>query len=332
MLSEDKMDIRIRPAIFPQDFAAIADVLRAESPEWGATAEELAHEHAQRDPRYHHATFVADDFSSTEPFMVGVGFVGHDTLAHQDGLFNINLRVHPDWQGRGVGKALYQAVLDHLAPYAPRELTAMAWHTLPRPQRFLTDRGFVETWRRVDSYMDTAAFDLSPYNGLAEQLRAQDITITTYTELAADPDRLVKLHALDSALWEDVPYGQSGARRTLAQFAADEVNHPEFLHDACFIAVIGGRYIGYSNLVEGDEGYTTSMTGVLPPYRRMGLATLLKLCGIRYARAHGNRRLWTVNDSVNESMLGLNHKLGFVYEGANIRFVKNLESNDKSQT
>jgi RimJ/RimL family protein N-acetyltransferase len=75
-------------------------------------------------------------------------------------------------------------------------------------------------------------------------------------------------------------------------------------------------------LLGGDEGYNTDMTGVLRPYRGKGVATLLKLRGIRYAQERGKPKLWAVNDSVNTAMLSLNKKLGFVREGANIRYRK----------
>ena len=42
------------------------------------------------------------------------------------------------------------------------------------------------------------------------------------------------------------------------------------------------------------------MTGVLRPYRGKGVATLLKLRGIRYTQEHGKHKLWVVNDSVNQ--------------------------------
>jgi len=61
---------------------------------------------------------------------------------------------------------------------------------------------------------------------------------------------------------------------------------------------------------------------VLPAYRSKGVATLLKLYGIRYAQAHGNREIWTVNDSANTAMLALNAKLGFQRGGATIPFTK----------
>jgi GNAT superfamily N-acetyltransferase len=319
------MSIAIRPASLPQDYARIADVLQDESPGWAATADELAHDDAERDPCYYHATFVAEELDAAEPLMVGVGFVGHDTMAHQEGRFEINLRAREAWQGRGVGNALYEAILEHLAPLGARELFAMVWQAHPRSARFLAERGFAEAWLRIDSTLDTTSFDFTPYDGLEQRLNDAGITITTYAALAGDPNRLVKLYELDWALWQDVPFGEPVTKRTLEQFAATEVNHPSSLHDACFIARKDGEYIGYSRLIGDPDGYNTDMTGVLRAYRGTGLATLLMLYGIRYTRGHGARHLSAVNDSVNTAMLGLNQKLGFVRTGAMVRFVKHLD-------
>ncbi|MEZ4869424.1 MAG: GNAT family N-acetyltransferase [Caldilineaceae bacterium] len=320
------MSLTVRPAVVPQDYAAIAAVLAAENPGYAETAEELAYDDASRDPTIHHATLVAemsDELADRQtPLLVGVAFVEHDALAHQEGKFVINLRVQPDWQGHGVGKALYAALLAHLAPSTPHELTAMVWHQHPRTPRFLTERGFVEAWRREDRVLDVTAFDFTPYTGLEERLAAQGITVKTYADLAADPDRLTKLHELDWALWQSVPYGQTVTKRSLTQFAAQEVDHPKFIADACFIALRKDAWIGYSNLSATEGGFNTEMTGVLPAYRGQGVATLLKLYGIRYTQAHGKRRLETQNDAVNQAMIALNQKLGFVLEGANLRFVK----------
>ena len=183
------MNLVIRPANVPQDYAAIAAVLAAESPGWAATAEDLAYDDASRDPRYHHAAFVAEATEHDRTLVVGVAFTELDKLALGKGRFQLNIR-------------------------------------------------------------------------------------------------------------------------------------PDYLPDACFIALKDVEFVGYSNLLEVEEGYSTDMTGVLRPYRGKGVATLLKLRGIRYAQQHGKSKLWVVNDSVNAAMLGLNQKLGFVREGANIRYVK----------
>lgn len=319
------MNFIIRPANVPQDYAGIAAVLFAE---WSGadTAEELAYADANRDPRYHHATFVAEETSGPEPLIVGVGFVGHDAMAHRTGKFRLNLRVHPDWQGQGAGKGLYHAILDYLAPFAPQELHATVWHAHPRTPRFLTERGFGEVWRRLDLELDVTEFDFAPYACLEEQLRAQGIVIKTYADLADAPDRVVKLYELDWALWQNIPYGQAVTKRSLAQYTTDEIHHPTFIPDACFIAIKGGEFIGYLKLIEGDGDFSTDMTGVLASYRGQGIATLLKLYSIHYALAHGPRRISTQNDLVNQAMLGLNKKLGFAEIGADLRFVKTMAS------
>ncbi|MCE7984741.1 MAG: N-acetyltransferase [Caldilinea sp. CFX5] len=144
------MQLTIRPISIPQDYMAIAAVLEAENPGWGESAEELAYNDATHDPAHYHATIVAEE-SSPPTAMIGVAFVGHDGLAYQEHSFQMNLRVHPEWQGKGVGKALYGAVLATLAPKEAHTLVAQVWHTHPRAARFLTDHGFVESWRRVDS-------------------------------------------------------------------------------------------------------------------------------------------------------------------------------------
>jgi GNAT superfamily N-acetyltransferase len=318
------MSLTIRAAQFPQDYPAIAAVLADENPGWADTAEELAYAAAIRDPRYYYTAFVAEETSGEAPYMIGVAFAGHDTFAHQEGKFNIDLRVRPDWQGRGVGKALYQALLDYLAPMGPQELWALVWQAHPRAPRFLAERGFAETWRRIDWVLAVENFDFTPYTGLEENLQAEEITIKSYAELAGEPNRLEKLYELDWALWQSVPYGQTVTKRSLEQFAAEMVYQLDYLPEACFIALKAGEFIGYSTLSMTEQGFNTEMTGVLPTYRKRGVATLLKLYGIRYAQRHGNGRLDTQNDAVNEAMLALNEKLGFVREGATLRFMKRI--------
>ena len=76
----------------------------------------------------------------------------------------------------------------------------MVWQAHPRAARFLIDRGFVEAWRRLDSRLDVADFDWTPYAGLEEQIKSLGILVKTYAELAGDPDRLTKLYELGIGL------------------------------------------------------------------------------------------------------------------------------------
>ncbi|HZR39239.1 MAG TPA: GNAT family N-acetyltransferase [Ktedonobacteraceae bacterium] len=318
------MQLTIRRAIFPQNYPAIARVLTAENPDWPTTPEELAREDALRDPKFHWAVFVAEDTSLPENQLIAMASVGHDAWAHREGKFKMNIRVLPDMQGRGVGSRLYQVIFHHLEPLAPRELQTEVWAAHERAVRFVTDRGFVEIWRRIDLSLDVADFNFTRFAGLEEHVKASGMEIKTYAELEHDPDRLVKLYELDRALWQDVPFGEVVTDRSLALFEQEEILDPKFIPDACFIAIHGQAFIGYANLTSQGVYYDAEMTGVLRPFRSKGVATLLKLSTIRYAQAHGNREIWTINDSVNEPMLALNARLGFHYRGAMIRFVKQI--------
>lgn len=327
MRQEASLHFTIRSEHLPDDYADLAALLTAVLPNWPTTAEELADEDAARDPRLYHVVFVA---KLTNPEadvnrLVGVASASHDTLSRNTDKLKIDVRVPPTWQGHGIGSRLYEMLLDHLQPLAPHALQTDVWEADERALRFVKDRGFVETWRRIDSSLDVSRFDFSPYVYLEERLNTPGITITTYADLAANLSRLVKLYELDKALWHDVPYGETVEERTLEQFAKEETLALKYIHEACYIAVYGEKFIGYSNLTRGDGYFMTDMTGVLPAYRGKGVATLLKLYGIRYAQAHGNCELRATNDSVNTAMLALNEKLGFKRVGAEIRFIKSLK-------
>jgi len=324
-IERSRMHLIIRHASVPQDYPAIAGVLTAENPQWPATPEDLAHSDAVRDPKFHWTVFLAEETSSGEKRIIGMASAGHDSLAHREDKFKINIRVHPAMQGLGVGARLYQVLLHHLEPFAPCELYAEVWAAHPRAVRFFTERGFVDTWRRLDYRLDVSHFDFTPYTGLEKRVRASGLEVTTYAELGHDPERLAKLYRLDRALWRDVPFGETITDRSLEQFEKEEVQAPEFIAEACFIAMHGDEFVGYSNLTHTGNYFDIEMTGVLPAYRGKGVATALKLCDIRYAQAHGNRELWTVNDSINTAMLALNEKLGFQCQGATIRFIKRQE-------
>jgi mycothiol synthase len=322
------MNLTIRPANLPDDYPGIARVLTSESPEWPTKAEDLAHEDAARNPQLYWAVFVAEETRQDEKRLVGmvsVASVGHDQLAHHEGKFKLNIRVQPDMQGLGVGSNLYQTVLKHLEPLAPCELYTEVWAAHPRVVRFVTDREFVEVWRRIDLHLDVSHFDFTPYAGLEGRIHGLGLEVKTYAELESEPERLAKLYTLDKALWRDIPYGEEVTNRLLEQFELEEIQATKFIPEACFIALHRSAFVGYSNLTQTGIYFDTDMTGVLPVFRGKGVATLLKLHTIHYAQAHGNRDIWTVTDPVNTAMLALNTKLGFQRVGATIRFLKKLQ-------
>lgn len=295
--------MEIRAARFPEDYPALAGVLNSDNPAWPATAEDLAREDAARDP--------------ATPWLVLLALEGEaalglaNALSGGDGRFRVDLRVIPGRQAQGIGSALYGALLPRLADLGARELTCEVWDGYQRAQEFVTRRGFTEAWRRLHLSLDPRG--LPPVDPQPE--------IRTLAECPVEAT-LREVYALDQEVAADVPFGDPVPPVTFADFRELTLGNPEFLPEACFVALDGAELAGFSYLTRGDDFLFVEMTGVRRPFRGRGLGRRLKLAGIRYAQQHHVPSLRTINDSPNRAMLALNGQLGFRVEGAAVRYRK----------
>lgn len=312
----------VREANLPADYPAISAVLRSDW-EGAASADDLAREDALHDPQLYFKRFVA---CLPDGPVVGAAEIGHDTWAHREGKFEFGLWVLQEHWGQGVGKALYQAVLDHAHLLKADELHTDAWAAHPRSVRFIEARGFSERWRRISQELDLREREIAaPPQQL--DFAGEGIRLQTYAQLIHDPQRDAKLHALNREVWADVPVASTTLRnRPLAQFVQDDLRHPDFLPDACFVAVNEhGDYVGFTfHRHTDEEELNIETTGVLRAYRRRGIGLWLKQHALYYAKTHGYVRLATVNDPSNVGMLAVNEQLGFKPIGAHVRYAKGL--------
>jgi len=314
--------LTVREANAPADYPAISAILRSD---WdgAASADELAHDDALHDPALYFKRFVACLPDGT---VVGAAEIGHDTWAHRDGKFVFGLWALQERWGQGIGKALYQAVLDHARVVKADELHIDVWATHPRSVRFIEDRGFTDRWRRISQELDLREREMAAPSQQMD-FAGERIRLHTYAQLINDPQRDAKLYALNREVWEDVPVESATLRnRPLAQFVQEDLRHPDFLPDACFVAVNEcGAYVGFTfHRHTDEEELNIETTGVLRAYRRRGIGLWLKQHAIYYAKTHGYIRLATVNDPSNVGMLAVNEQLGFRPIGAHVRYVKVL--------
>lgn len=159
---------------------------------------------------------------------------------------------------------------------------------------------------------------------LTRKLEHQGIHIKTYPELADDPARDKKLRTLSWQLEQDVPYGEPPVELDLEAFRRERLAPAAVLEDAFYVAVRGERYLGMSSLWSYEAYLETEFTGVLPEYRGRGVAVLMKLLGVRYARQRGFSEVRTTNDVRNSAMRWLNQQFGFVAQPALLRLEKQL--------
>lgn len=321
----------MNPIIRPftaNDYPKTVAVLNAVHPDYPDTVAELCFFDEHRDPKCRFERWVAE----RDGVVVGIGQWGHATGWFHPRKFWMELSVHPEHQGRGVGSALYEHLVEILRPLDPLLVRAGAREDKLHSVQFLLNRGFVEDMRSWESRLDVEAFDPSPFAGVDEAVRAAGIEIKTLRDLEADPERNRELYELDWALEQDVPQPEPPTRVSYEFFLEHTLQNPNLLPDAYFVAVHGETYAGLSTLWTslGNADLYTGLTGVRREYRRRGIALALKLRAISYAQAHGHAVIRTWNESNNLPMLSINERLGFVKQPAWIDFVKTFRRDDEA--
>jgi GNAT superfamily N-acetyltransferase len=230
---------------------------------------------------------------------------------------SLELLVSPPWQRQGIGRLLWERLAQDLAgihaiavePWVREEnAPAIAW---------LQKQGFVPTKQEGPVSLFPQEADLSRFDVLVAEVAMQGIVLTTLArERQDEKDCLARLHTLYNRVNADVPGSEDYAVQSLEECIREQ-DEPEAMPDAYFIAKHGSHYIGLSYLRTRDadpncvEPFNVQqlLTGVLPHYRRRGIAIALKVKTITYAREHGFRRIFT--NSSNPAMQALNAKLGF---------------------
>ncbi|MDX1663575.1 MAG: GNAT family N-acetyltransferase [Candidatus Promineifilaceae bacterium] len=316
--------MRIR-SFAPADYEGIATVVTASRPFTPITAAELAHRDEKKAERIDWVRLVAE---AEDGRLLGVAYGGQNPWVYHPQRFFLNVTVLPELEAGTLRGQLYEVLLEKLAPYHPEALHAEAREDEPARVAFLESRGFVESERSWESCLDPREVDLEGFGGVQEKLHARGVKIVTLAELRErDAAYARKLHELDRDAGEGEPSDIPYTHPPFEEFYTELFESPDLLPDAFFIALDGERYVGVSHVwkVAAEEGtLSTGFTGVLPDYRRMGIATALKVRVIDYAQKHGIAMIKTYNNQRNRPMLAINERLGFVKQPAWIAYKKEL--------
>lgn len=311
--------IRIRP-FTPADYAGAVETYNAVYPDYPNTTEEWQHQDVGRSPRVKHARFVAE----LERRIVGVGQYGQSSGNFDPRKFWLELWVHPEQQGQGIGSALYQTVMEALKPLKPLAIRAGAREDMERSLRFLQERGFSEERRAWESRLDVQAFDPTPYWPLFERLEAEGIELKSIRELEADPERDHKLYQVELAAEADMPASDAFTGYDFEHFRKNYLSSPDLSPDSWLVAVKDGEYLAVSTLwkAHASPDLYNGATGTRREWRRRGLALALKVKNILWAKAQGYPQIKTWNDSINRPMLSINERLGFWKMPAWVTYLK----------
>lgn len=307
------------------DYEAMARISRAILPDWPITAAEIREHEAEIDTaRFVFVKLVAEERTTAE--VVAVANYHHLPWSFHPDRYRTRLNVHPQWQHRGIGRALMERMLAELRARGAKWVKAYAREDFARSVAFLNRFGFFEYARGFESRLDVQHCDLDAFAEYPRKVAALGIALTTLQEeLQRNPLCLPAVYEMHCILDMGAPRDDPGLPTppTYADFRRSSIDSPMALLDGYFLAKFGEVYIGESVLKRSDADGTwlhQELTGVIPECRGQGIATALKLRIVAYATAGGYRVIQTHNSSKNGPMLAINGKLGFVRQPAWVEF------------
>lgn len=308
----------------PEDYVTYCTLRLTCYPEYPTSAQEIRFRDEHRDPKCKHGRWLAE----LGDRVVAAGAYDQWPDLYHPRKFWLDIAVLPEHHNQGIGGALYEHLMDALRAHDPIAVRLSARENRPASIRFITKRDFCEEMRDWESKLALQSLDISPYTHIEAELNAQGITLHNLQELReTDPDWLRKLHAIESETDRDAPAPDPVTEMDFDYYVKYILESPDFRPDLWYLAVHENAYIGTSALWarQSSSELFTGLTGVKREYRRMGIATALKIKTLAHAKSLGVTCVRTWNSTRNRPMLSINERLGFIKEPAWITFVKELK-------
>lgn len=274
------------------DFAAATTLLNALSPHRVGSSAGLLHA-ARAEPAAAQRRFwAAEDDGVVSGW--GTAVAEYETT-ESAGL--VNVAVAREHQGRGIGSALLEACLDHLATIGV-EVARGRSESDEDSRAFAVARGFVQTHAvRVSAVDPRTVAPPHPREGV------ELVPLAAVAPEAA--------FALDEDVSVDIPNEQLDAVE-LEQWLADHWLHPDRDLAASTALLVDGELAACSWVrITADGRAVTDFTGTRREHRSRGLAGVAKRATLVNAAARGVTIAITHNDSTNVPMLRVNERLGY---------------------
>lgn len=300
------MSFQLRPTLI-EDIPALAALFTAQNPE-PTSPESLQREDALRpvtDPYIRLGAFTA------EGALLGFAFGWHaEDMA--PGEFFCRVRVHAAQQGRGVGRALWSAILTWLGEQGATSVVSGTPESDLRAQRVVQEAGFKIIYRLFESTLSLPDWDPGPWLDAVTKVEASGIRFVRQAEFGTTREALRPFWAASSRMSLDIPSNEHRQPLPFETWYRLFTENPHQTADGVILALDGKEIVGVTMVAWTDSGALyNEFTGVDRNYRGRGIALALKVKALQWAKSTGAPYIRTNNHSVNGPMLAVNAKLGY---------------------
>lgn len=232
--------------------------------------------------------------------LAGSGLAGRSSFDYA----GLHPRVLPEARRRGVGTALLDRLADHAVHLGFSEAGTSVDDegSMAFAERF----GFREVDRQIEQVRLVGA---EPMPSIPDDIRV--VTVAEQPDLwsaAYDPFAL-QAYA-DFATFRPVVVSRE-------QWERDWLTWPQ----AMFLALAGHEIVGCAGLErdpDRPDRAEHALTAVARPWRRRGVASMLKRMTLAFAAKNGVREVYTWTQLGNADMRALNERLGYVTRGVSV--------------
>src|SRR5688572_20628509 len=301
------MAFRLRP-FTTDDWPAVVEIENRIFPDSPRSLEGALHWDSRWEDKYFRERLVAVDDSGR---VVGRGMLQHSPWQFSPTSYGFDAQVDPEWQRRGVGSALYEALLETARRREAKLIRADAKESKPESLAFLEHRGFEEIQRSWESRLDVNGFDFSAFATAEPRAKEQGLVVTTLAEEweKAGPEGSAERKAVSRLVYDldcecsaDEPSFAPVTMPPFERWYDDMLTSPNALREANFLMRDGDRLVGLSALFKNlvlPHVLQQGFTAVARSHRGRGVAMALKVVGVRYAKEHGYTEIRTGNNTRN---------------------------------
>ena len=229
------------------------------------------------------------------------------------------LNIDPKYNNKDNRELLYYRMLDEIKEFNSNKiLTSIYDHqNYYSNQKFFIENGFKLVQTNREYSCDIRKLDIKKYYPLIKKLEAKGIKFYDSRDQMLDfKNHFEKLEALEWIIDQDIPI-PDGIEHTRMPFKQWEKVCLDFYNNSYgvdIVAVKDGQYIGSTCLAvypksEPKKAWTENL-GVIKEFRRIGLATALKIKAIESLLNKGITEIRTDNEE-NNPMYKINVALGF---------------------
>jgi GNAT superfamily N-acetyltransferase len=227
------------------------------------------------------------------------------------------LFVKPDQRGQGLGRRLYEDLVQAVGTGGVKRLRVSVWDNSPQDLAFAERRGFAEKRHHFGMELNLDTFDDRVYDGIIGDLMGDGYTFTSMEELGNTEEAQRRLYALNDSASATTPGAEGEHPWASFEDFQQSVCGSKWYKPGGQMVVIDtstGAWAAMSAITrfDGTDYAYNLFTGVDVSYRGRKLGQAVKVMALRYARevlqVHTVR---THHNMKNLPMIAIDRKLGY---------------------